>query len=331
MPPSVVPSAREPAPGEPGAPQPPVRLQALVRALSRVAHCGRAFLSAVHHLFFEDGLVVAGYVAFAALFALFPFLIVLLSIAGILGQSEAAQASIELGLELVPPEVAAVLRPVIAEILGGAPRGLLGLGIVVSLWFASSGMEAVRHVLDRAYGCPEPAHFLWARMQSLLLVVLVALAILIAMLALVGVPLAGRIAAWLGEHELFARDLWFWARYGLGLGLLFALTTTLHLVLPTVSLRLREVLPGTLLSVALWAIAAELYSAYLASLPTSYSLTYGSLAGIIVTLLFFYISAAIFILGAQFNGALRDERGKSTTSPACALETATPAPERREA
>jgi membrane protein len=72
-----------------------------------------------------------------------------------------------------------------------------------------------------------------------------------------------------------------------------------------VSLRLADVLPGTILSVALWAVAAELYSAYLASLPTSYSVTYGSLAGIIVTLFFFYVSAAIFIFGAQFNGALR--------------------------
>jgi membrane protein len=72
--------------------------------------------------------------------------------------------------------------------------------------------------------------------------------------------------------------------------------------------RLVEVLPGTFLSVALWASAAELYSAYLASLPTSYSVTYGSLAGIVVTLFFFYISAAIFIFGAQLNGALRAAR-----------------------
>ncbi|MCX7630060.1 MAG: YihY/virulence factor BrkB family protein [Geminicoccaceae bacterium] len=305
------PSLPEPAPAEPGPAAPyPAALRRL-RGLEPLRRLGRAFGRALHHLFFEDGLVVAGYVAFAALFALFPFLIVLLSIAGMLGQSEAARASIELGLELVPPEVAAVLRPVIAEILGGAPRGLLGLGIVVSLWFASSGLEAIRHVLDRAYRCPEPTHFLWARLQSLVLVVLVALAILIAMFALVGLPLVGRIAAWLGEHELFARDLWFWARYGLGLGMLFALTVTLHLVLPTVPLRLRDVLPGTLLSVASWALAAELYSAYLASLPASYSVTYGSLAGIIVTLFFFYISAAIFILGAQLNGALRAERERA--------------------
>jgi membrane protein len=301
-----VPPAELPEPGE----TPPPGPGPLVRLLGAAVLFGRALWQALAHLVFEDGLVVAGYVAFAALFALFPFLIVLLAIAGELGQSEAAQESIALALELVPPEVAAVLRPVIAELRGGAPRGLLGVGILVSLWFASSGMEAIRHVLDRAYRCPPPRSFLLARLQSLFLVIVVALAILVAMLALVGLPLVRQLVAWLGEQELFDRRLDLLLRYGLGLGMLAALTVSLHLTLPTVPLRLVEVLPGTLLSVALWAVAAELYSAYLGSLPTSYSVTYGSLAGIVVTLFFFYISAAIFIFGAQLNGALRALRSE---------------------
>lgn len=265
----------------------------------------RALWVALRHLLLEDGLVVAGYVAFAALFALFPFVIVLLSLAGFLGQGDAAQESIGLALDLVPAEVAAVLRPVIAEIRSGAPTGLLGVGILVSLWFASSGMEAIRHVLDRAYGGHGTVPFLLARLQSLVLVVLVAAAILVAMVALVGVPILRRAVEWATERRLLDQNLYLLLRYGLGLTMLFALTITLHLALPSQQVRFVEVLPGTLLSVALWAIAAELYSAYLASLPTSYSVTYGSLAGIVVTLFFFYISAAIFIFGAQLNGALR--------------------------
>ncbi len=279
------------------------------RLAHRLSLVARALWSALRHLLLEDGLVVAGYVAFAALFALFPFVIVLLALAGFLGQGEAAEESIALALDLVPPEVAAVLRPVIAEIRGGAPRGLLGMGILVALWFASSGMEAVRHVLDRAYGGREDGSFLLARLQSLVLVLLVAVAILIAMAALVGVPLLGRILDWLTEREVLNANLYLALRYGLGLSMLFVLTVSLHLVLPAVRLRLVDVLPGTLLSLGLWAVAAELYSAYLASLPQSYSVTYGSLAGIVVTLFFFYISAAIFILGAQFNGALREVGG----------------------
>jgi membrane protein len=293
----------EPAGARPGTPAAPPG--GFLAGLGRFL---RALWVALRHLLLEDGLVVAGYVAFAALFALFPFLIVLLALAGFLGQGEAAQESIALGLELVPAEVAAVLRPVIAEIRGGAPTGLLGLGILVSLWFASSGMEAIRHVLDRAYGGHETVHFLLARLQSLVLVVLVAAAILVAMVALVGVPILRRALEWATERRLLDQNLYLLLRYGLGLTMLFALTITLHLALPSQPVRLVEVLPGTFLSVALWASAAELYSAYLASLPTSYSVTYGSLAGIVVTLFFFYISAAIFIFGAQLNGALRAAR-----------------------
>jgi membrane protein len=298
-------SSAEPEPGAPAAggtgPLPRAQGQGLVWL--------RALWLALRHLLLEDGLVVAGYVAFAAVFALFPFVLVLLALAGFFGQGEAARESIALALDLVPPEVAAVLRPVIAEIRGGAPAGLLGLGILVSLWFASSGMEAIRHVLDRAYGGRVRHNVLLARLQSLVLVVLVAVAILVAMVALVGVPLVRRLVEWLSERDVIDPGVYLVLRYGLGLTMLLGLTLTLHLVLPAVPLRLPEVLPGTVLSVLLWALAAELYSAYLASLPTSYSVTYGSLAGIVVTLFFFYISAAIFIFGAQFNGALRELRG----------------------
>ncbi|BCX17708.1 MAG: hypothetical protein KatS3mg117_1390 [Geminicoccaceae bacterium] len=282
----------------------------LARTLTGLGRVARALWLALRHLLLEDGLVVAGYVAFAALFAIFPFLIVLLALAGFFGQGEAAQESIALALDLVPAEVAAVLRPVVAEIMGGAPRGLLGVGILVSLWFASSGMEAIRHVLDRAYGSHGTHNFLLARLQSLVLVLLVAVAILLAMAALVGVPLVRRFVAWLAKREVLDPGTYLLLRYGLGLTLLTALTLTLHLVLPAAPVRFTEVLPGTLLSVLLWAWAAELYSAYLASLPQSYSVTYGSLAGIIVTLFFFYISAAIFIFGAQLNGALRELRAE---------------------
>ena len=68
----------------------------------------RALVAAARHLFFEDGLVVAGNLAFTALFAIFPFIIFLLSLAGFIGQGAAAQQSIELALSIVPSEVAAV-------------------------------------------------------------------------------------------------------------------------------------------------------------------------------------------------------------------------------
>ena len=275
----------------------------------------RALRASIAHLLLKDGLVVAGYVAFTAIFALFPFMMMLVSVAGFLGHGEAAAEVIELGLEIVPPEVAGVLRPAIEDVKRSASSGAVTFGLVLTLWFASSGLEAVRHVLDRAYGIEDLRSFLVNRLQSLVLVLFVGIALIGAMLALVAAPFIRDLAEWLARRELFDHDLYFFLRIGIGLALLLGITLCLHLVLPAAKLRVAEVWPGTILSVALWAIAAELYSDYLQSLATSYSVTYGSLAGVVLTLFFFYISAAVFILGAELNGNLRRNRRPVEPAP----------------
>ncbi len=277
------------------------------RLRRRFSPARRVLGEAFHDFFFGDSLVLAGNIAFTTLFAAFPFLIFLLTLAGLFGQTEAVRQSIELALELIPPEVASVLRPAVEEVLGEASAGVLTLSFLVSLWFASSGLESLRHAMNHAYQVPEPPHFLIGRLESILLTILSAIVIVIATVALVGWPVARDVIAWLAERELFERNLYSVVRYGLGIGLFFGLTVTLHLVLPNIDLRLRDVVPGALVAVTVWTLIAIAFSWYLRNFAR-YSLIYGSLAGIVLTLLFFYISAAIFIFGAQLNSAIRRER-----------------------
>jgi membrane protein len=96
-------------------------------------------------------------------------------------------------------------------------------------------------------------------------------------------------------------------RYGIGLALLFFLTLSLYLLLPNRHLRVIDVLPGTIISATIWLAATKVYSIYLSSFGR-YSIIYGSLGGVILTLFFFYVSACIFILGAQLNAAIMRER-----------------------
>ena len=77
--------------------------------------------------------MVAGHIAYMGLFALFPFLIFLLALAGFLGQGEAAAEAIELSMELLPPDVASALRPAVAEVVGAPHAGLMTFGILVTL------------------------------------------------------------------------------------------------------------------------------------------------------------------------------------------------------
>jgi membrane protein len=257
----------------------------------------------------EDGLVVAGNLAFTALFAIFPFLIFLLSLAGFVGQGAATQQSIELALSIMPAEVAAVLRPAVHQVTTGSTPGLATFGILLTLWFASSGLEGVRHALENAYHSHRQRRsFVIARLQSLALTILTAACLLAAIIAIVGGPFIRDALEWLAQRQLVNHGIYVVARYSFGLLLLLGVTLLLHLTLPTARLRLWDVLPGSVLSVLVWGFVAWAYSTYLQTL-TRYNLTYGSLSGIVLTLFFFYISAAIFIFGAQFNGALL--RGRS--------------------
>jgi membrane protein len=277
---------------------------------TRWGRISRALIAAAKHLVMEDGLVVAGNLAFTALFAIFPFLIFLLSLAGFVGQGAATQQSIELALSIMPAEVAAVLRPAVHQVTTGSTPGLATFGILLTLWFASSGLEGIRHALENAYHSHRQRRsFVIARLQSLALTILTAACLLAAIIAIVGGPFIRDALEWLAQRQLVNHGIYVVGRYSFGLLLLLGVTLLLHLTLPTARLRLWDVLPGSVLSVLMWGFVAWAYSTYLQAL-TRYNLTYGSLSGIVLTLFFFYISAAIFIFGAQFNGAL--QRGRST-------------------
>lgn len=268
---------------------------------------------AIDHFATDKGFIYAGYIAFASLFALFPFLLFLVTLAGFLGQGAAAAASIELALELLPPEVAGVLRPVIDGIRNNASTSLLTVSIGLTLWFSSSGFESLRSAVNLAYDVTEYPHFLWSRLQSMLLTVLSAFIIIMAMLALVVGPLVSQLVEFLSRGEVVEPSTYTLLRHLIGIVLLLGLFISLYILLPNVTVHMIEVLPGAVVAVALWAMSAKIYSLYLQNLG-SYTVTYGSLAGIILTLFFFYISAIVFIFGAQLNGAIRRERLRPTAA-----------------
>lgn len=268
----------------------------------------RALVSASRHFMLEEGPVIAGYLAFTCVFAIFPFLIFLLSLAGFIGQTQAASESIQIGLDLVPPEVREVLRPTIMQIMSGTTPGLMTVGIAVALWAASSGVEAARHALDKAYGSlANQRNFIVLRLQSIAITIVGSILVLAAVLVLVAAPFIRTALEWANTQSFFYTDLTTFTRFALGLSIMIGVTLAMHLILPAARLKLSDVWPGAVGSVLIWAFSVSLYSFYLHNLAR-YNLTYGSLGGIVLTLFFFYVSGAIFIFGAQLNGAIRRQR-----------------------
>jgi membrane protein len=270
----------------------------------RVWLAAQIIWQAIVHLIYDGGLTYAGHIAFMTLFSSFPFLIFLTTLAAEVGQTEAARDFVTMALNALPDEVSAAIRPAIEEVVSTRRTGLMTISILLSLWATSSGIEALREALNKAYGVEEARPIWLLRLQSLGFTIIFSICIILVMLVLVIGPVL-----WSYIQPLL-KVPWQWGwfyeavRYLLAVVLLYLVVAVLYRWLPSRHLPRREILPGAAVTVVLWVALASLFSLYLQNLAR-FSLTYGSLGGIVVTLLFFYISALIFIFGAEVNSARR--------------------------
>ncbi len=257
----------------------------------------------------HEGLELSGYIAFTAFLSLFPFLIFLAALAGFLGDRETADGFIEAMFEFMPTDVAETLAPAVLEVINSRRGGLLTFGIVSTLWFSSSGIEALRAGLNRAYGVREERPIWWLRLQSLAFVIIGALVIFFLSLMVILGPIVWDLFRPLIDRLLEARLVWLVARYALAMVLLWGALMLLHRWLPNTKQAFRRVLPGVCATVVLWLAGATLFALYVGNLA-DYSVIYGSLGGVAITLVFFYITAVIFIFGAELNAAWRRRTGR---------------------
>ena len=257
----------------------------------------------------DEGLELSGYIAFTAFFSLFPFLIFLAALAGFLGDRETADEFNAAMFEFMPPDVAETLAPAVREVIGSRQGGLLTIGILTTLWFASNGIEALRTGLNRAYGVNEERAMWWLRLQSIALVIAGSLVIFFLSLAVILGPLVWRVLGPVVDDVLATELVFLTARYVVAVVLLWGALMLLHRWLPNTKQAYRRVLPGVCATTVLWLIMASLFSWYIGNLA-DYSAFYGSLGGVAITLMFFYVSAVIFIFGAEINAVWRDRTGR---------------------
>ncbi len=278
---------------------------------------------AIMHLIDDGGMTYAGHIAFMTLFSLFPFLIFLFTLAAEIGQTDAAREFVNMSLAAMPQEVAGTIRPAIDEVVSTRRTGLMTISIVAALWAVSSGIEALREALNKAYGVEEPRSIWFCRLQSLAFTIIFTVSIIVVMLVLVIGPVV-----WSYIQPLL-KVPWQWGwfyealRYIIAIGLLFLVVALLYRWLPSRHLPRRAVLPGAAVTVLLWLILASLFSLYLQNLGR-FSVTYGSLGGIVITLMFFYISALIFIFGAEINSARRRAEAERLRAERAAQREASP-------
>ena len=132
----------------------------------------------------DDGWAIASHIALSTLMALFPFLIVLTSLAGFFGSEELADQAAGLMLQIWPKQVANTLSGEIHDVLTTPRGGALTIGAVLAVYFASNGVESLRVALNRAYAVAEPRRWYWLRLESIgyTLIAAVALVLLLGLI-----------------------------------------------------------------------------------------------------------------------------------------------------
>jgi len=182
---------------------------------------------------------------------------------------------------------------------------------LAALWTASAGVRSTMLAMNKAYDVKEgrPA---WKRIPlSVFYTIGIALMLLsAAALMLVGPQVMGWLAGWVGLEQLIV-ILWTWLRWPLAVLLLILVVATIYYVAPDVEQRFHFITPGSVLAVLVW-IAASLGFGFYVRNFANYDATYGSVGAIIVMLLYFFISAAVLLFGAEMNAVIehRHPEGK---------------------
>lgn len=258
---------------------------------------------AIGHFSSDDGYAVASHVALSSLMALFPFLIFVAAFSGFLGLTQVAQSASELIFDVWPARVAGPVAGEIKAVLT-QPRGdLLTFGVIVTLWFSSNGVEAIRVGLNRAYRVRDMRSWWFCRAQSIFAVLIGTVVLMISTFLIVFGPLAWEWAVHLApvmEQFSYKANI---VRYGVTSILLLLALLAAHIYLPAGKRRFLEVLPGVILTMVLWMVVGAAFGAYLARYA-NYVSVYAGLAGIMTAIIFMYLTAVIFILGGEFNAAL---------------------------
>jgi membrane protein len=268
----------------------------------------RAFhiaLDAYWHFLADDGWAIASHIALSALMAMFPFFIVLTSLAGLIfGSADLADVVAKLMLATWPEEVAAPIAREIHNVLATTHTGALTFGAVLSVYFASSGVESLRIGLNRAYNGVETRHWILLRLESIGYVLVAATASLaLGFLIVLGPFLfhtALRYAPWLEPLE--GKFTFF--RFAIAGTVLTIALFVAHKWLPAGRRRVLEILPGILATLVLWIATGIAFGRYLAEYSFTYVNTYAGLASAMVALVFLYWTASIFVYGGELNSAI---------------------------
>ncbi|MGA2581961.1 MAG: YihY/virulence factor BrkB family protein [Tepidisphaeraceae bacterium] len=254
----------------------------------------------------EDGIFVwASALAYSWLFAVFPFLIFLLSLVPYLPAHlrDSARASISSFTTSTLGNAAKVVNDNVAQVLSLPRHGWMGIGFIVSLWVSSGGMSMTMSALDQCYDIKRGRAFYIQRTLAMLLTIAL---IVMALAVIILLPVGAAVENWLIAHGMLSLPLRLGfdvARYALSLTFMFGVLAVIYHFGPNIKHRFAPMSPGAFFSVAVWILLDFAFRYYISKFA-HYDQTYGAVGGVAILLFFFYIDALVLLIGAEINSEI---------------------------
>ena len=263
----------------------------------------------------DRGTLLSAGMAFYWFLAIFPALLAAVGITGLVGASVETVDSIQRAIQSALPGDAARVLTEALDMATKRPKGssivATVVGIALALWSASAGMVALQVGLDIVYEVPEERPFVKKRLRALALIgVFVAMGGLASAAIVFGQPIGDAIRDHLPFGGSLFTLLWTLARWLMGLLALSTLFAALYFLGPNRETpRWTWISPGGVIATVIWLLASVGFSLYVSSLG-SYGETYGSLTGVVVLLLWLYLSALAVLFGGELNAELERQGEK---------------------
>ena len=270
----------------------------------------RKAISAIWNKITEDEVFGrAAQLAYYWVFSLFPLLIFLTTLLAFLPMRQELDEWIGMLSKVLPREAYTLLNNTFQEIAGQQRGGLLSFSILVTLWSSSSGMEAIISALNRAYDSA-PARE-WRQQRLLAISLTLGLAVfIISALALIffGENISGKLAEYFGFSELF-NTIWAIAQWPIIIGLVLLGVELVYYFAPNIprganGKRWRWFTPGGIFAVTLWLLISFGLRFYVSRFA-NFNATYGALGGVMVLMLWLYLTGVAILVGGEINSVLK--------------------------
>lgn len=272
-----------------------------MRSLSRF----RTLKVAVNEFQRDDALGLAAQLAFYLILALFPFILVLVSLMGTFSSEEFARSVLQYFEQVMPQQVYEIIESYLSDTISGSnpAPGLFSIGIALTLWPISNAFTALMNALNKAYDVEETRPFWKLRGIALLMTLGLSVMMLIGVLLLIFGPDIGRVVAnFFGLSSVFEL-VWNIVQWPVALFFLMFTMALIYYFAPNANQPFRWITPGGFIAILLWVLTSLAFRFYVSNFG-SYDEIYGSIGAVIILLLYLYISSLTILFGAELNATL---------------------------